>query len=208
MSKKIAFHSLLFLLLLFEYEISQNVDKDMMKALACIAVIKAKKDTIQDQRLITNYMLKCFISIDDSSIQKLLSNQMSDNFDLDKSDVDKLTDISKLSVEYSKEEISDFSRKLNMALEKLKNADLNVAENEKSRKSDSNSNKSPESSELLEYIINGFMSFLNPNDSFLVLIVFFVLAYFGLKGLKKLFAGNKKEKVNTKPKKDKKGKKD
>ena len=153
-------------------------------------------------------MLKCFISIDDSSIQKLLSNQISGNFDLDKSDVDKLTDISKLSVEYSKEEISDYSRKLNTALEKLKNADLNVAENEKSRKSDSNSNKSPEGSEFLEYIINGFMSFLNPNDSFLVLIVFFVLAYFGLKGLKKLFAGNKKEKVNTKPKKDKKGKKD
>ena len=204
MSKKIVFHLLICLLLLFKYEICQTADMDMMKAVACISLIKKMPDKIQDQRLISSYLLKCFISIEESSIQKLLSNQMSNSIDLDKSEVDKLTDISKLQTEYSQSDISDYSRKLNSALEKLKKADPNMPENEKSRNRDSNSNKNSESNTLLDFIIYGFMSFLNPNDSFLVLIVFFVLAYFGLKGLKKLFAGNKKEKVNIKPKKGKK----
>ena len=204
MSKKISFHLLICLFLLFKYEICQTADMDMMKAVACISLIKKMPDKIQDQRLISSYLLKCFISIDESSIQKLLSNQMSNSIDLDKSEVDRLTDISKLQTEYSQSDITDYSHKLNSALEKLKKADPNMPEQEKSRNRDSNSNKNSESNTLLDFIIYGFMSFLNPNDSFLVLIGFFVLVYFGLKGLKKLFAGNEKEKANPKPKKGKK----
>ena len=94
---------------------------------------------------------------------------------MDKSEVDKLTDISKLQTEFSQSDISDYSRKLNSALEKLKKADPNMPENEKSRNRDSNSNKNSESNTLLDFIIYGFMSFLNPNDSFLVLLKKYIL---------------------------------
>ena len=42
-------------------------------------------------------------------------------------------------------------------------------------------------------MINGLMGIFNPNDSFLFLIGFFVLVYFGLKGLKKLCVKKKKK---------------
>ena len=204
MTKKIAFNLLISLLLLFKYEICQDIDQDMMKTIACISLIKKMGTKIEDQRLISSYLLTCFINVDESSIQKLLSNQMSNKLDLDKNEVEKLTDMSKLQTKYSQSEIKDYSLKLNSALEKLKNSELNMndGQSQRGRKQSSKSNKS--NAGLIEFIINGFMSFLNPKDSFLVLIGFFVLAYFGLKALRKIFSGKKK--VDTQKKKEKKGK--
>ena len=204
MTKKIAFNFLISLLLLFKYEICQDIDQDMMKTIACISLIKKMGTKIEDQRLISSYLLTCFINVDESSIQKLLSDQMSNKLDLDKDEVEKLTDMSKLQTKYSQSEIKDYSLKLNSALEKLKNSeiDINDGQIKSGRKKSSESNKS--NAGLIEFIINGFMSILNPRDSFLVLIGFFVLAYFCLKALRKIFSGKKK--VETQKKKEKKGK--
>ena len=204
MTKKIAFNLLISLLLLFKYEICQDIDQDMMKTIACISLIKKMGTKIEDQRLISSYLLTCFINVDESSIQKLLSDQMSNKLDLDKNEVEKLTDMSKLQTKYSQSEIKDYSLKLNSALEKLKNSELDINDGQikSGRKKSSESNKS--NAGLIEFIINGFMSILNPRDSFLVLIGFFVLAYFCLKALRKIFSGKKK--VETQKKKEKKGK--
>ena len=204
MTKKIAFNLLISLLLLFKYEICQDIDQDMMKTIACISLIKKMGTKIEDQRLISSYLLTCFINVDESSIQKLLSDQMSNKLDLDKNEVEKLTDMSKLQTKYSQSEIKDYSLKLNSALEKLKKSELDINDGQikSGRKKSSESNKS--NAGLIEFIINGFMSILNPRDSFLVLIGFFVLAYFCLKALRKIFSGKKK--VETQKKKEKKGK--
>jgi hypothetical protein len=206
MTKKIAFNLLIFLLILVKYEICQEIDEDMMKAVACISLIKKIDSKIQDQRLISSYMLTCFMNIDESSIQNLLSSQMSNKLELDKTEVEKLTDISTLQTKYSQSEIKDYSVKLNSALEKLKNSELNMkdGQSQKGRKSSSKSDKSTPNAGLIEFIIDGFMAFFNPGDSFLVLIGFFVMAYFCLKALRKIFSGKKK--VDAQKKKEKKNK--
>ena len=77
-------------------------------------------------------------------------------------------------------------------------------QSQKGRKSSSKSNKSTPNAGLIEFIIDGFMAFFNPGDSFLVLIGFFVMAYFCLKALRKIFSGKKK--VDAQKKKEKKNK--
>ena len=198
----ISFHFLIYFLFLFNYEICQDIDQDTMKAVACISLIKKMDNKKLDQQLISGYMISCFINIDDANVKKILSNQFSNDIGLEKDEIKKLTDFSSFQSKYSQSEIMDFSKRLNSALEKLKDQQSmgmppNQGTNDKSSKKISENDGG-----LLAFMINGLFGLFNPNDSFLFLIGFFVLVYFGLKGLKKLCV-NKKKKINDKKEKRK-----
>ena len=202
MSKKIVFPLLIIYLFLFNYEICQDFDQDTMKAIACISLIKKIDNQNMDQRLISGYMISCFASIDDSKVQKLIENQMSNDISLDKDEIDKLTDFTSFQSKYSSNEIKDFSIRLNAALEKLKNQGFggDKASPSQGRK-DSSSKKSSENAGLFEFMINNLIDLFNPKDSFLFLVIFFLLVYFGLKGLRKML-GNKKLIIKKRGKKN------
>ena len=187
----ISFHFLIYFLFLFNYEICQDIDQDTMKAVACISLIKKMDNKKLDQQLISGYMISCFINIDDAKVKKILSNQFSNDIGLEKDEIKKLTDFSSFQSKYSQSEIMDFSKRLNSALEKLKNQqNIGMPPNQGGK--DKSSKKSSENGGgLLEFMIKGLIGLFNPNDSFLFLIGFFVLVYFGLKGLRKLFVGKK-----------------
>ena len=80
MSKNIIF--LFFLLSIIEISKLQEVDKDMMRAVACLSLIRRLDDKSVDQRILSTYMLSCFAQIDDSTAQKLIMSQTSNRLDL------------------------------------------------------------------------------------------------------------------------------
>ena len=186
MSKRIPFLLLIISLFLFNYEICQDYDQDTMKAIACISLIKKMGNKITDKNLISGYMLSCFINIDDSAIQNLIANQLSNDINMEQKEMDKLVDFATIQSKYSQNEIIDYSKKLNSALEKLKNVnEMHMPSGQRRREKGSNKNTENEGS-LLSFIISNIFKLFNPNDSFLVLIGFFVVSYFCLKGLRKL----------------------
>ena len=200
MSKKIALSLLISLIFSFNYAMCQNLDQDMMKAIACISVLKKMGDKVQDQRLVSSYLITCFITIDDQTTQKLISNQFSNNLNLEKKEIDKLTDITQLQTKYSQSDIEEYSKRLNNALEKLKNS--NIGQNmQPGNGENTGSSKNSENTGLIGFMIKGLMGLFNPGDSFLFLIGLFVLSYFCLKSLRKLLNAGKK---NTNKKKGKK----
>ena len=196
---------LILFLFLFKYEICQDFDPDSMKAIACISLLKKMENKNLDQHLISGYMLSCFINIDDTKAQKIISNQFSSGMGLEQDEIDRLTDFSGIQNKYTQDQIMDFSKKLNSVLETLKeqqNMGMGMSPNKggKSKSSKKRSESSESSGGLFQFMINGIIGLFNPNDSFLFLIGFFVLVYFGLKSLRKLFVGKK----NTNDKKEKK----
>lgn len=195
MSKKISLSLFIILLFFFKYNICQELNPDVVKAAACISLIKKMDNKNLDQRLVSGYMLSCFVKIDNDKAQKLISSQFSSEFGIDKSEIEKLTDLSELQSKYDQNDIMEFSKQLNEALEELKNANNMGGQPKSSGKGrDKKSSKSSRESStgLFGFMINGLIGLFNPKDSFLVLIGFFVAAYFLLKGLRKLLAGKKK----------------
>ena len=182
---------------LFNYQACQNFDEDTMKALGCLSLIrKLDNDKQQDQRMVSAYLLSCFVNIEESQVQKLLASQYSNKMELSKSEVDKLVDMQSLQSKYSQSELIDYSKKLNSALGNLKNMEQGGPQAGKGSKKGSSKNTRDSSGGLLGFLISNIISLFNPNDSFLFLIGLFVMIYFGLKGLRKLL--DKKNKNNKK----------
>ena len=185
---------------LFNYQACQDFDEDTMKALGCLSLIrKLDNDKQQDQRMVSAYLLSCFVNIEESQVQKLLASQYSNKMELSKSEVDKLVDMQSLQSKYSQSELIDYSKKLNSALGNLKNMEQGGPQAGKGSKKGSSKNTRDSSGGLLGFLISNIISLFNPNDSFLFLIGLFVMIYFGLKGLRKLL--DKKNKNNKKKEK-------
>ena len=186
MSKRIVFIPLIISLFLLDYEACQDYDQDTLKAIACISLLKKMDNKIPDKNLISGHMLSCFMNIEESTIQNLISNQLSNNINIEQSEIDKLLDFENIQSKYSKSEIIENSKKLNSVLEKLKNInEMNMPSGQSGRSKFSNKNTETEGNFFISILSNIFKLF-NPNDSFLVLVGFFVLSYFCLKGLRKL----------------------
>ena len=202
MSKNLIF---LFLLIsIIDLVELQEFDKDMMRAVACITLIKKLENKPQDQRELSTYILTCFISIDDATTQKLIQEQASNKLDLTSDQISKLTDMYQLQQKYTEDQIMDFSKALNDALEKLqKNAGGGVRNQQSS--GFNNNNKTPQGSGLLEKIIGGIIGLFNPNDSLLLLVGFFVVFYLFLRQIRKWFDNS--EKIKNKVNKSNKVKK-
>ena len=202
MSKNIIF--LFFLLSIIEISKLQEEDKDMMRAVACITLIKKLENKPQDQRELSTYILTCFISIDDATTQKLIQEPASNKLDLTADQISKLTDMYQLQQKYTEDQIMDFSKALNNALEKLqKNAGGGMRNQQSS--GFNNNNKTPQGSGLLEKIIGGIIGLFNPNDSLLLLVGFFVVFYLFLRQIRKWFDNS--EKIKNKVNKSNKVKK-
>ena len=185
---------------LFNYQACQDFDEDTMKALGCLSLIrKLDNDKQQDQRMVSAYLLSCFVNIEESQVQKLLASQYSNKMELSKSEVDKLVDMQSLQSKYSQSQLIDYSKKLNSALGNLKNMEQGGPQAGKGSKKGSSKNTRDSSGGLLGFLISNIISLFNPNDSFLFLIGLFVMIYFGLKGLRKLL--DKKNKNNKKKEK-------
>ena len=202
MSKNLIF---LFLLIsIIDLVELQEFDKDMMRAVACITLIKKLENKPQDQRELSTYILTCFISIDDATTQKLIQEQASNKLDLTADQISKLTDMYQLQQKYTEDQIMDFSKALNDALEKLqKNAGGGMRNQQSS--GFNNNNKAPQGSGLLEKIIGGIIGLFNPNDSLLLLVGFFVVFYLFLRQIRKWFDNS--EKIKNKVNKSNKVKK-
>ena len=185
---------------LFNYQACQNFDEDTMKALGCLSLIrKLDNDKQQDQRMVSAYLLSCFVNIEESQVQKLLASQYSNKMELSKSEVDKLVDMQSLQSKYSQSELIDYSKKLNSALGNLKNMEQGGPQAGRGSKKGSSKSSSNSNGGLIGFLISNIISLFNPNDSFLFLIGLFVMIYFGLKGLRKLL--DKKNKNNKKKEK-------
>ena len=202
MSKNLIF---LFLLIsIIDLAELQEFNKDMMRAVACITLIKKLENKPQDQRELSTYILTCFISIDDATTQKLIQEQASNKLDLTSDQISKLTDMYQLQQKYTEDQIMDFSKALNNALEKLqKNAGGGMRNQQSS--GFNNNNKTPQGSGLLEKIIGGIIGLFNPNDSLLLLVGFFVVFYLFLRQIRKWFDNS--EKIKNKVNKSNKVKK-
>ena len=202
MSKNLIF---LFLLIsIIDLAELQEFDKDMMRAVACITLIKKLENKPQDQRELSTYILTCFISIDDATTQKLIQEQASNKLDLTADQISKLTDMYQLQQKYTEDQIMDFSKALNNALEKLqKNAGGGMRNQQSS--GFNNNNKAPQGSGLFEKIIGGIIGLFNPNDSLLLLVGFFVVFYLFLRQIRKWFDNS--EKIKNKVNKSNKVKK-
>lgn len=175
-----------------------------MRAVACITLIKKLENKPQDQRELSTYILTCFISIDDATTQKLIQEQASNKLDLTSDQISKLTDMYQLQQKYTEDQIMDFSKALNNALEKLqKNAGGGMRNQQSS--GFNNNNKTPQGSGLLEKIIGGIIGLFNPNDSLLLLVGFFVVFYLFLRQIRKWFDNS--EKIKNKVNKSNKVKK-
>ena len=202
MSKNLIF--LLLLISIIDLVELQEFDKDMMRAVACITLIKKLENKPQDQRELSTYILTCFISIDDATTQKLIQEQASNKLDLTADQISKLTDMYQLQQKYTEDQIMDFSKALNDALEKLqKNAGGGMRNQQSS--GFNNNNKTPQGSGLLEKIIGGIIGLFNPNDSLLLLVGFFVVFYLFLRQIRKWFDNS--EKIKNKVNKSNKVKK-
>ena len=202
MSKNLIF---LFLLIsIIDLAELQEFDKDMMRAVACITLIKKLENKPQDQRELSTYILTCFISIDDKTTQKLIQEQASNKLDLTSDQISKLTDMYQLQQKYTEDQIMDFSKALNDALEKLQKNEGGGMRNQKSS-GFNNNNKTPQGSDLLEKIIGGIIGLFNPNDSLLLLVGFFVVFYLFLRQIRKWFDNS--EKIKNKVNKSNKVKK-
>ena len=202
MSKNLIF---LFLLIsIIDLAELQEFNKDMMRAVACITLIKKLENKPQDQRELSTYILTCFISIDDKTTQKLIQEQASNKLDLTADQISKLTDMYQLQQKYTEDQIMDFSKALNNALEKLQKNAGGGMRNQKSS-GFNNNNKTPQGSGLLEKIIGGIIGLFNPNDSLLLLVGFFVVFYLFLRQIRKWFDNS--EKIKNKVNKSNKVKK-
>ena len=204
MSKFLFF--IFFLIIYLEISNCQEVDKDMMRAVACITLIKKLENKPSDQRMLSGYILSCFINIDESTMQKLISNQASNKLDLTQDQISKLTDMYQIEQKYTEDQIMDYSRDLNAALAKLQSAGPNGMKNpSQGGESSSKSNKKQKPG-LLERMFAGFIGLFNTNDSLLFLIGFFIVFYLFLRQIRK-WSGNSDNNKNNNGKKVVKNKK-
>ena len=173
MSKNLIF--LFILISLIELSKLQEVDKDMMRAVACLSLIRKLDNKPNDQRALSTYILTCFITIDDSTAQKLIMSQSSNKLDLSQEQIEKLTNIYNVENKFTEDQIMDYSKALNDALERLKNAGPDGLRNPPKGSSGANSNKKRKSgSSLFGNMISVLLGLFSTNDSLLLLIGFFI----------------------------------
>ena len=97
-----------------------------------------------------------------------------------------------LEQKYTEDQIMDFSKALNTALEKLKDAQPGGGMRNPSQGHDSGSNnkKKPQGIGLLEKMFAGILGLFSTNDSLLLLFGFFIAFYLFLRQIRKWFGGN------------------
>jgi len=194
MPKKIkAINTFLFILLnLLSISNTQNLDKSVLKAAGCLTLVKKLKDKPNDQRVATGLLLSCFINIDEETADKLLQNQFYEKMGIEESEVVKLIDFNKLQNKYSQEQLEEYSKALNKALDPLREK----GPGDNSGKGPNMYENEEENSENNESIVNYIIKLFTSSDSLLLLFGLFVIFYFCLQKMRKWFGKSGKDTNN------------
>ena len=169
----------------------QDYDKDTIRTLSCLNFLRKLKINNQDQQYLSSVLLSCFINIDESLEQKLISSQSPDSMPLSESEKDKLMDLSDIQTKYSQNELIDFSQRLNSAMEQLKEMNSGGGRNYQSSKrggGKKNENNRSQGVGLFGLFIQNFFNMLNPHNSFFPIIIILVVTFYTLKALRKFFS--------------------
>ena len=196
---------LLILLNLLSISNTQNLDKSVLKAAGCLTLVKKLKDKPNDQRVATGLLLSCFINIDEETADKLLQNQFYEKMGIEESEVVKLIDFNKLQNKYSQEQLEEYSKALNKALDPLREK----GPGDNSGKGPNMYENEEENSENNESIVNYIIKLFTSSDSLLLLFGLFVVFYFCLQKMRKWFGKGGKDsnsKTSNNPKSTKSSK--
>ena len=180
---------LLILLNLLSISNTQNLDKSVLKAAGCLTLVKKLKDKPNDQRVATGLLLSCFINIDEETADKLLQNQFYEKMGIEESEVVKLIDFNKLQNKYSQEQLEEYSKALNKALDPLREK----GPGDNSGKGPNMYENEEENSENNESIVNYIIKLFTSSDSLLLLFGLFVVFYFCLQKMRKWFGKSGKD---------------
>ena len=183
---------LLILLNLLSFSNTQNLDKSVLKAAGCLTLVKKLKDKPNDQRVATGLLLSCFINIDEETADKLLQNQFYEKMGIEESEVVKLIDFNKLQNKYSQEQLEEYSKALNKALDPLREK----GPGDNSGKGPNMYENEEENSESNESIVNYIIKLFTSSDSLLLLFGLFVVFYFCLQKMRKWFGKSGKDTNN------------
>ena len=207
MSKEFTLFQLIFFLYFLAILSCQSNKDDLSKVISCSNIIGQKiKDKTPEIKAYSSMMLKCFITITDDEAKEVLVGIERGMKSIEKEDIERLTDISKLN-DIPQNELKEYSLKLENAIRSIRK----LEENRKSgKKYDDDYNENEEYKKAHPSRGNEFGSFMKKmtgvlktinNMGNVVIIVIFV--YFGLILFKK-FCGNNKNKPKDKIKNNKK----
>ena len=144
---------LLILLNLLSSSNSQNLDKSVLKAAGCLTLVKKLKDKPNDQRVATGLLLSCFINVDEETADKLLQNQFYEKMGIEDSEVMKLIDFNKIQNKYSQEQIEEYSKALNKALDPLRDKGPGDKSGQGPNPYDNEEENSENNGSIVDYII-------------------------------------------------------
>ena len=188
---------------------SQMLEKNVLKAAGCVTLVKKLKDKPNDKRIQTALLLSCFINVEEKIAEILLQNQYYDKIGIEEKEIMKLIDFNSIQRKYNNEQIEEYSKELNKALEPLR--DKGESDNSKN---DFNPYEYEQQNTEKEFgLINYFVKLFTSIDSFLLLFILFIIFYFCLHKIRKFLRkddkssnninNNKKANKNLKKKKKK-----
>ena len=181
-----------FLLNIITISESQFLNKNVLKAAGCVTLVKKLKDKPNDKRVQTALLLTCYINIEEETAEILLQNQNYDKIGIEENEIQKLIDFNLIQRKYNNEQLEQYSKELNAALEPLKDK----GEEYNSRKDfdthDYKQENSENEFEFISYLIKLFTSI----DSFLLLFGLFIIFYFCLQKMRKFFRKSDKSNNN------------
>ena len=187
MSKKIFEYILL--LIMFNQISSQLLDKSVLKAAGCVTLVKKLKNKPNDKKMDTIFLLSCFINIDESTADQLLQNQYYEKIGIEENQIMELINFESIRKRYTEEQISEYSKAINKALEPLKN-DGKKSKEEQDSFGYKYSMEDKESSEEnnTNFIINIIIKYLTSTDSLILLCGLSIIFYFSLQKIRKFFS--------------------
>jgi len=171
---------------------SQLYDKNVLKAGACVTLLQKIPNKPKDNKIVTHYLLACFINISEETAEQILKVQNYEQLGIEESHVMKLLDIKLLQKKYTPEEIEEFSLLLNKALEPLRTdgKNNNQEQGDDSYGYDNQYQTTDENNGgLINYIIKLFTS----SDSLIFLTILFVIFYYCLQKIRQCFRKSDKD---------------
>ncbi len=180
---------------------SQLFDNNVLKAAGCLSLVKKLKNQPTDQRISTAYLLSCFINIDEDTAQTLLKNQYYDNkMGIEESEIIKLIDFNSVQKRLTEDQLAEYSKSLNKALEPLRDNGSKSGENHNNDENNpfySENQNNEEEKDFLESFIKSILKLFTSSDSLLLLFIIFIAFYYCLKKLRKLCSKDNKDNNNN-----------
>ena len=199
---------LFFLVYLIAIISCQSNKEDLSKVISCSNIIGQRlKDQTPEIKAYSSMMLKCFITITEDEAKEVLVGIERGMNTIEKEDIDRLTDISKLN-DIPQNELKEYSLKLENTIHSIKK----LEEDRKSgKKNDNNDNDNEEYKKAHPSRGNEFGAFMKKMTGILKtinnlgnVVIIAIFVYFGLILFKKFCGNNKSSHKNKDKSKNKK----